>query len=347
MTPPAPAPVVMIQKSDETSITTESPKDTAPSAPPPAQILADDDASSILISSSPSASSDIVVSSPEATPIIVTSEPTENENLISHIEVSSTPVTPTPSAPVINDLGNLFSSDIEVASTSPVIESNTDDVLMMDEVAPTLDAPEEVKNEGIFSFSEEASEETTLTEDTHTEAISEQTESIIATKTPESTPMNLIEESPIFGSDATDTASQDIYEHPSEFIAASIAKIDAMVTKIDATHSAKLEEALGYKTEKEKYTLLEETAYADAQKLIEEKDHALGMRSYFVEQGNRESGKKSEVSSEITEIKRTESSEITDSMETTLTGLAVQNVVTETVKAPKAKKEAAKTEEAE
>jgi hypothetical protein len=75
---------------------------------------------------------------------------------------------------------------------------------------------------------------------------------------------------------------EESYEHPSEFVAASIARIDAMVARIDIAHAAQLSEALGYKTEKEKYTELEEQAYADAEKYVTEKDHALAMRAYFV-----------------------------------------------------------------
>jgi hypothetical protein len=59
-----------------------------------------------------------------------------------------------------------------------------------------------------------------------------------------------------------------------------------MVARIDTAHAAKLSEALGYKTEKEKYTELEEQAYADAEKYVTEKDHALAMRAYFVGQEN-------------------------------------------------------------
>jgi hypothetical protein len=144
-----------------------------------------------------------------------------------------------------------------------------------------------------------------------------------------------VEESPLINfAPIAAIAQEESYERTSDFIAGSIAKIDTMITKIDTAHSAKLGEALGYKTEKEKYTTLEETAYADAQSLVEEKDQALTMRAYFVAQGSH--GIVTPVTAKIEE---------TNSVETTLTELAVQNAVTETVKPTKKAKAKAETEE--
>jgi len=106
-----------------------------------------------------------------------------------------------------------------------------------------------------------------------------------------------------------------------------------MIEQIDMAHGTKLEEALGYKTEKEKYTTLEEQAYADAEKYVTEKEHALTMRTYFVDQGKMEEHGDLVVQSE------TPATPIA-SVETTLTGLAVQSAVTETVTPSKKTKKA-------
>ena len=93
--------------------------------------------------------------------------------------------------------------------------------------------------------------------------------------------------SPILGLAPDSESSEsniESYEHPAEFIADSIARIDAMISRIDIAHGTKLQEALGYKSEKEKYTALEDQAYADAEKYVIEKEHALTMRAYFVQQ---------------------------------------------------------------
>lgn len=134
-----------------------------------------------------------------------------------------------------------------------------------------------------------------------------------------------------------------------------------MIEKIDTAHNAKLAEALEYKTEKEKYSDLEDQAYTDANTLVEEKDHALSMREYFVkqkgtsqenvpeasplvsEEGTAQAPIMSETAldaivesipqedpvetpSEVASVSNTPSS-----IETTLTGLAVANAVSETV----------------
>lgn len=260
---------------------TESPADTAPSAPPPAPVIATDDISSIIISREPS----------PVAPIIVEEAPA----MISQIEVTATPVTtetPVDSSPI--DLGNLFGTNTpaDISSSEEELPSALE-VVSLTPVAETEEEIEEVEEE------------------------------------------EAVEESPLINFAPVAIAPEvESYERTSDFIAGSIEKIDTMIARIDTAHSAKLGEALGYKTEKEKYTTLEETAYADAQSLIEEKDRALAMRTYFVEQGSHGS---------TTPV--TAKAEETNSVETTLTELAVQNAVTETVKPAKKAKAKAETEE--
>jgi hypothetical protein len=263
-------PIIKIEKSSEISMITESPAETASSAPPPAPVIATDDISSIIINREPSLVAPIIIG--------------ETPSVISQVEVSNTPIaTTTPVIATEIDLGNLFGTStptdatisaeevpaaLEVASVNPVIE-------MITPVAEEVEVEvEEVEESPLINFAPVA-------------------------VTPE----------------------VEAYERTSDFIAGSIAKIDTMITRIDTAHSVKLGEALGYKTEKEKYTTLEESTYADAQSLVEEKDQALTMRAYFVAQGSHGS-----VTPVVTKV------EESNSVETTLTELAVQNAVTETVK---------------
>ena len=230
---------------------TESPADTAPSAPPPAPVIATDDISSIIISREPS----------PVAPIIVEEAPA----MISQIEVTATPVTtetPVDSSPI--DLGNLFGTNTpaDISSSEEELPSALE-VVSLTPVAETEEEIEEVEEE------------------------------------------KAVEESPLINFAPVAIAPEvESYERTSDFIAGSIEKIDMMITRIDA------------------------------QSLIEEKDRALAMRTYFVEQGSHGS---------TTPV--TAKAEETNSVETTLTELAVQNAVTETVKPAKKAKAKAETEE--
>jgi hypothetical protein len=238
--------------------------------------------------------------------------------------------------PEVVDLGNLFgetkAEDISIISPAPVevpeIVSVEPTPIMEESITVTESTPIMEEATPIVASSTPV-ETTVIPEAIEIESNTTVEEPAITAETP------IVSESVIdFGSEATEEAvAEESYEHPSEFITASIARIDAMIARIDAAHGSKLSEALGYKTEKEKYTALEEQAYADAEKYVTEKDHALSMRNYFVEQW-KAAGVKTEG----------KTSEPVASVETTLTGLAVQNAVSETVKHEK-KTKAKKQEE--
>lgn len=74
------------------------------------------------------------------------------------------------------------------------------------------------------------------------------------------------------------------FDNPMTFIEASIKKIEWMIAHIEEAHSIKLEEALGFKTEKERNAALEEGCYMDAEKMMKERAHAEKMRKYFISQ---------------------------------------------------------------
>ena len=200
----------------------------------------------------------------EATPIIV-STPVET---LAHIEVTREPeAAPVVKTPTVTDLGNLFA---DMQSETPVTLQDTpidtlvsttpreDSILISEESSPLIEIATPTASVTVEAEVEEAEE------------VAEPLETLVS-------------ESHIIDTPTEVVAS---YEHPQDFVSDSIRRIDDMITRIDTAHNTKLAEALGYKTEKEKYSTLEEQAYADAEQYVVEKDHALAMRSYFVEQGS-------------------------------------------------------------
>jgi hypothetical protein len=103
------------------------------------------------------------------------------------------------------------------------------------------------------------------------------------------------------------------FENSHSFIGSSIEKINFMITHIDMTHTAKLQEAGDYKWEKEKFAALESQAYADGDKMMKEKAHAKRMKTYFLDQKKH--------SYEVDSVPQKES------VETTLATLSVKNSV--------------------
>lgn len=144
--------------------------------------------------------------------------------------------------------------------------------------------------------------------------------------------------------------------HPKEFIEKSINDIDTMIMDIDTAHASKITEAEGYGAEKNKFATLETDAYTAATKLDEEKAQALHVRELLEKELSTAEtdeaalealmpNKTSEVLAEKNASVVAESvsssptpeptpvieSPVVGSVETTLTGLAVQNTVTETM----------------
>ena len=102
-----------------------------------------------------------------------------------------------------------------------------------------------------------------------------------------------------------------------------------MIAQINTRHDAKLKEALEYKTEKERLASQEENAYTEAEKMVLERNRAEEMRKYF----QAEQDKKTSLSF-VQEEKMETPRELSESVETALTGMAVQNAVTTTVEQP-------------
>lgn len=225
----------------------------------------------------------------------------------------------------------------EPSPVAPIIIEEPASVISQVEVSAAPIAPTTPANSSSIDlgnlFGSSAPTDATTEEELPTALEVEAITPVMETITPIAETEEEVDETPLINfAPVAVMAEPESYERTSDFIAGSIEKIDTMITRIDTAHSAKLGEALGYKTEKEKYTTLEETAYADAQSLVEEKDRALTMRAYFVAQGATESGHLASI-------------EESNSVETTLTELAVQNAVTETVKHTKKPKAKIETEE--
>lgn len=304
-------PVIKIQKSEEVAISTESVLDTASSEPPPVSAVAVDDVSSILVSN--------------------ISSSTETANVfIAPVEITLQEV---PETTMIVESADLLSHPSDTHDSllpSSIVEQSV--------ITPT-EIPSSISDntsslDNLFGSSDPIAEDAPITSDNWIIASENQDIQI------SDSDQDKISELSFSGLDVWNSPApqSDIYEHPADFIQSSIAKIDKMVERIDIAHTVKLEEALGYKTEKEKYTALEEEAYADAEKYVREKEHALTMRSYFEEQWKIDS-----VTQSATEEPK--ASIPVASVETTLTGLAVQSAVTETVQLEKKSKTLKKEEE--
>jgi hypothetical protein len=160
-----------------------------------------------------------------------------------------------------------------------------------------------------------------------------------------------------------------------EYIEANIRQTDELIAKIHASHEIKLEEAAGYKSEKERFADLEQNAYTDAEKMVAEQAHAEKMKAYFVQQLAEEAWSsdmaqadaaiaaptetKAEIQAIVNDeplyydapmeedITLIEDIGIDGSVETALTGLAVQNTVNTTMEKKHKAKTATKKKEEE
>lgn len=261
-----------------------------------------------------------------------------------------TPITKTEDVPLESPLvhaeegGNsvLVNSE-EIVQKAPETSS---DPLAIEGKSTVETFPETVPTENIFSFGQESEEK-------------EETK----------------KESPLFAESSPILSPTEVQEkktlHPQEFLKNSITDIDSMISEIDASHDAKIQEAEGYKKEKEHFASLEENAYDEAKNLDTEKSQALHVRELLEKELSTnedatpisehlgdiaEDATKNNI--EVTPIEESffekESSEVVaGSVETTLTNLAVQNTVTETIETKKEepvtvteeKKEESKVEE--
>lgn len=144
--------------------------------------------------------------------------------------------------------------------------------------------------------------------------------------------------------------------HPKEFIEKSINDIDKMLADLDTAHASKIAEAEGYGAEKNRFATLETDTYAAASMLDEEKAQALNVRELLEKELSKT--EKDETTLEAlmpketapviaedsapiatesiaptpsVEVAPVSAAPVAGSVETTLTGLAVQNTVTETI----------------
>lgn len=118
----------------------------------------------------------------------------------------------------------------------------------------------------------EASVTETIETPTSSDLFAQLTDTTETVTTPEA---ETVTESPLFGE--TPAVSTG-FANPQEFIEKSLEGIGTMIANIDKKHDAKIVEAEGYGKEKDRYTLLEKTAYEEASSMDDEKAHAVHMR---------------------------------------------------------------------
>jgi hypothetical protein len=274
---------IKIEKTLETSIMTEAPAQaTTPNSPAAVSVMADDDASSILISSStptPQVSPVVEIISSEPSPVIMMSEPTS---------MASSPIVTIEETPIVEgvvpavepqvssapDFSGLFGESPAEAVVTPVVESPV--------VAPVV--------ESLFWVSEPTPVVAVEKEEEVEEALPSDEE------------------------DAT-------FDNPEAFILASITKIEHMIRNIDAAHQMDLDKAKSYKEQKEKYAALEAGSYEDAARLDAKRAHAEKMKKYF--------------HTELTKAENIENSHPdVSAVESTLTGIVVNQSISDTMDRP-------------
>lgn len=96
-----------------------------------------------------------------------------------------------------------------------------------------------------------------------------------------------------------------------DFLAAGLLQLEQMEKSLEERKQAFLGQAQEYKLEKEKFAELEKNALEDATSMDDEHNRILAMRKYF----------------ETQQKKQKEGSDITESVNTALTGIGVQNAV--------------------
>lgn len=335
----APQPVFKIEKSEEQMIMTEA--KTLPATPETPEIVAEEDASAVLVWGN-TANTEAISS--------------ENQN--------------TEDMPTLET-----TSPISTETLPTVSQEEKDEIKEMNnftEALPTDILSEAFSNESIAT-STEASQDILNQETPMQETITKKT----------------IQDSPLFNfgwlaedpveekikeTVVVNTAQNDNPGSLSDYIKNNIKQSEALIAKLDTTHTAKLEEAAEYKAEKERFSNLEEKAYEDAERMMIEKAHTERMKAYFVDQltqANTDSISDIAIKPEVPVVEITpdfmeekepfydeppmeedvtliddESLGITGSVETALTGIAVQESVKNTVeKKHKTKKTEEKKEE--
>jgi hypothetical protein len=200
--------------------------------------------------------------------------------------------------------------DMQMLSNSPILGNSS----QMESVIPTAPSTESIASQedpmwlnSILWLWETTQEASTNIATEEGQQIQEEVTSPIAA---------IIED--VYSEKVDQTEEKEIIENsftdPTSFIQDSLTKIDLMLQAMHAKHDAKLNEASGYKSEKERFAELEAQAYRDAESMTAEMDHAERMKNYFTK-----------------ELKHTSEKENTgnpvESVETTLTTLAVKNSV--------------------
>lgn len=355
---PVQEPVFKIEKTEEQQISTEA--KVLPSTPEAPAVVAEEDASDILVSwdsalpqdNQPidslqtAQSEDTLVEQNEA-PETIPSADLAPSDILSEAPSEESHGTDEAAQDALNqDILALHAQEdsIQESSTDPVQATQTD---------PIQESP-------LFNFGlpdTPTTEQSTEAEPTVEQTIEEESTVEQATEA-EPTVEPAIEEESMNFSPAEVVQANTNPGNLTAYIKNNIQQSDVLIAKLDTTHTAKLEEAAGYKSEKERFSQLEEDAYADAERMMVEKAHTERMKAYFVEQldqannaaAKKIDGKKESSAADAPDFREEkepvydeppalddvtlvddDSHCITGSMETALTGIAVQESVKSTV----------------
>lgn len=228
-------------------------------------VHAEEDYSSVLISQAKAISTPIAPVAPAPEPMTVTPAPEEALTQVPVAQETQTPVDPmvTPT-PVEWTSNNTLTMPTEPTPEQATVQAPTAPVANV-QIPP---------GPSLFDHLMHSEEEAVAP---------------VAQQTPESIPVASVVEVPVATqasqppapSLATSPVNSSEYSTPRAFIEKSIENIGMMLENIDAHHTAKMTEAEGYRMEKMRFAELEKNAYAEAEIMDRERDHAERMRSIF------------------------------------------------------------------
>lgn len=156
--------------------------------------------------------------------------------------------------------------------------------------------------------------------DTQSDASKENNADIFA-NTQTETPLGENTSGSIFEAKA-DTQTTNLTASTAEFLEESLRKLDAMEKILLDKKQSYLDQAAEYKTQKEKFATLEKEAKENSHSMDDEQARIDTMRNYFKNQ----------------QKKQAEGSEVTESVNTTLTAVGVQNSVDKAIASTTSKK---------
>ena len=252
---------------------------------------ADSDTSSILMSASTPPMTD--------SPIIITTEAPES-GVIATVAVTPTAIESAPVAafemtptPVV-DFSPVTTPTPTIETPAPVVDMNPAPV-----ITPILETPTPVATSSASIF------DSIMTDSAPASTPAETPEPVVPAPSalsslwdePVAAPLPVSVAPVISQSAPREIDATHNFTTPREFLEKSISNIDVMLGNIDARHTAKETEELGYKMEKLRFTELEKTAHTEKIIMDKERDHASSMRKMLEKEIEKDEANKKEVTS--------------------------------------------------